>query len=360
MTSTRAGTAANISNDVKEALPTISRSLTDIARINPMFVGQGSGAGDQAQVDFGRGHELSLQHAADRRRDQQRPVRAGGIGGRAGRRHRDAADQPRRDPARCSSSSRRMTCGRAGSRAAASTPSPRAARTTFHGTAFFFGRNQDWVGKGVDRHEDLDLQGQAGRLQRRRADREGQGVLLHDARRPAQAAADGLLGRRHGIERSARTRRSIGSSRTCRTCITTSRGRIRRASSSRTTNSNKFFVRADFNLATGHQLTVRHNYVDGLTRHRHAVDDGVPYAGCVLPVQQHDELDGRPAELDVRHGRQRAARGLHARARSPRRAAVRAESVPAGDRHSCPAARRSSPAARRSRRRTSSTRTSSN
>ena len=47
---TRAGTAANISNDVKEALPTISRSLNDIARINPMFVGQGSGAGDQAQV----------------------------------------------------------------------------------------------------------------------------------------------------------------------------------------------------------------------------------------------------------------------------------------------------------------------
>ena len=47
----------------------------------------------------------------------------------------------------CSWSCRRTTCARAASRAAASTPSPRAARNQFSGTAYFFGRNQDWVGE---------------------------------------------------------------------------------------------------------------------------------------------------------------------------------------------------------------------
>src|SRR5262249_49739556 len=42
----RAGTADNISNQIKENLPTISRSLTDVARISPLFVAQGSGAGE--------------------------------------------------------------------------------------------------------------------------------------------------------------------------------------------------------------------------------------------------------------------------------------------------------------------------
>ena len=32
---------------------------------------------------------------------------------------------------------------------------------------------------------------------------------------------------------------------------------------SKATNSNKYFVRGDFNLAR-HQLTVRHNYIDAL------------------------------------------------------------------------------------------------
>ena len=29
------------------------------------------------------------------------------------------------------------------------------------------------------------------------------------------------------------------------------------------TNNDKYFARGDFNVAKGHQLTVRHNYIDG-------------------------------------------------------------------------------------------------
>src|SRR5215217_6301007 len=48
--SSRPGTADNISNEVKEALPTITRSMADIVRVNPLFNAQGSGAGDGASV----------------------------------------------------------------------------------------------------------------------------------------------------------------------------------------------------------------------------------------------------------------------------------------------------------------------
>ena len=52
----------------------------------------------------------------------------------------------------------------------------------FHGTAFLFGRNQDWVGEGSTGGQDRQLQGQAGRRQHRRADRPEQGVLLRHLR----------------------------------------------------------------------------------------------------------------------------------------------------------------------------------
>ena len=99
---------------------------------------------------LGRGEQPPLQRPADRRRGQQRPVRPGEFGRRA-RRHGRNARQSVSTPSRRSSwLFLPSTCGRAASPAAASMPSPRAAPNAFRGTAFFFGRNQDWVGKGAD------------------------------------------------------------------------------------------------------------------------------------------------------------------------------------------------------------------
>jgi len=47
---TRAGAGGNIPNIVKETLPTIQRSIYDIARANPLFNSSGGGAGDGASV----------------------------------------------------------------------------------------------------------------------------------------------------------------------------------------------------------------------------------------------------------------------------------------------------------------------
>jgi hypothetical protein len=45
----------------------------------------------------------------------------------------------------------------------------KSGTNSLHGTGFYFGRNQDWVGKGFHQQEDLDAQRKAGRRQHRRA-----------------------------------------------------------------------------------------------------------------------------------------------------------------------------------------------
>ena len=260
----RAGTADNISNDVKENLPTITRSITDIARISPLFNAQGSGAGDGAsvlsvagssyrynslQIDGAVNNDLfglASSAGAPGGTAETQPisldaiaeiqlvvspydVRQGGFSGGGDQRHHEE-----RHP------------------------------TTIHGTGFFFGRNQDWVGKGIDRHEDLDLQGQAGRLQRRRADDEEQGVLLRDGGlRPQGCGRPDSRSTPRGQQflQPELFDRYIND---LKTLYGYTPGTIRAASSRRATNSNKYFVRGDFNVAKGHQLTIRHNYIDAL------------------------------------------------------------------------------------------------
>ena len=295
---TRAGTAANISNDVKEALPTISRSLNDIARINPMFVGQGAARG--------RSGARSMSVAGNSYRYNSIQIDGAvnndlfGLAGSAGAPGGAAETQPIsldaiQEMQLVVSPYDVRQGGFSGGGINAVTKSG-IERLPRHGVLL---RPQPELGRqGRHRHEDLDLQGQAGRLQPRRADREEQGVLLRarsttGASSGRRASRSTARGRR--LRPATRAGRSVPA-RPAEPVRLRRRGRTRRASSRGTTNSNKFFARADFNLATGHQLTVRHNYVDGLN------DIGTPSATAyrtpdVLPVRQHDELDGRPAEL---------------------------------------------------------------
>ena len=96
------------------------------------------------------------------------------------------------------------------------------------------------------------------------------------------------------------------------------------------TNSDKVFVRVDFNLKPGQRLTIRNNYINS------SADTGTPSAtSFLLPdnyvaLPHQDELDGRAAELDHRQQLgQRVPRRGDRGAQLPGRAAVRAEPVPA-------------------------------
>ena len=338
---TRAGTADNISER-----------------------GQGIAADDLAQHLRHRAHSARLQ----RRRDERRPTTAsvvvagrnnrynnlqidgavnndvfglsssaGTPGGADRARSRSASTRSRR----FSSSSRRTTCARADSPAAASTRSPRAAPTRSTAPAYYFGRNQDWVGKGADRTRKIvdassDKQGGGslgGPIVKNKA------FFFGNADYGRKDTPVRLLGRR-------RAGRQSGSQR----CVDAVRQRPARRSTAtipadpsgefaRRHDNDKYFFRGDFNVATRHQLTVRHNYIDALNDisgdRRHAA---ICTPDAFYSLRQHDELDGRAVEQHVRHGRQRAALHLHsacatrAAARSTSRRSRRSR-VDARDRH---------------------------
>ena len=67
--SSRAGTADNVSQQVVENLPTISRNLVDIARTSPYFNPMGLNTDPLAVV--GSGPQQPLQQRADRWRGEQ-------------------------------------------------------------------------------------------------------------------------------------------------------------------------------------------------------------------------------------------------------------------------------------------------
>jgi hypothetical protein len=190
-----AGTGANVSNAVKETLPTITRSIADIVRVSPLFSSQGSGAGDGAAVVSVAGtsfryNALQIDGAANN--DLFGLAGSAGAPGGAAETTPISLDAIQEIQLVVSPYDVRQG-GFSGGGINAITKS---GSNSLRGTAFFFGRNQDWVGKGADDRAIAEFK-EAGRLQPRRPDRPEQGVLLRHGRLCPQAAADRVLGELH-------------------------------------------------------------------------------------------------------------------------------------------------------------------
>jgi hypothetical protein len=259
----RAGAAANISNAVKESLPTITRSINDIVRVSPLFSTAGSGAGDGASVVSVAGTIFrynSLQIDGASNNDLFGLAGSAGTPGGVTETQPISLDAIQEIQLVVSPYDVRQG-GFSGGGINAVTKS---GTNTLHGTAFFFGRNEDWVGKGITGTRIAtfkDKQGGAslgGRLVQNRAFFFGTvdygrrlkptGVCITGCANQfnREASVDrflSILSDRYGYTTDENPKREFG----------------------RTTDSDKVFVRTDFNVAAGHQLTVRHNFVDGLT-----------------------------------------------------------------------------------------------
>ena len=255
----RAGTADNISNEVKEALPTISRSLTDIVRISPMFNAQGGSAGDGASVVSVAGNSpryngLQIDGAANND--------LFGLASSAGAPGGTAETQPISLDAiqEIQLVVAPYDVRQGGFTGGGINAITKSGTNTLHGTAFYFSRNEDWVGKGVTDRKISTLK-----------DKQGGGSLGGPiVQNKAFFFGTADYGRK---ERPTGFSVNQGGQQTGNVdAVNQFVAALARygyvvpgdplGEFNKLTNSDKYFFRGDLNVAKGHQLTIRHNYID--------------------------------------------------------------------------------------------------
>ena len=256
----RAGTADNIPNEVKETLPTITRSLTDIVRISPMFNAQGGGSGDQASVVSVAGNSpryngLQIDGAANN--DLFGLASSSGAPGGTAETQPISLDAIQEIQLVVSPYDVRQG-GFTGGGINAVTKS---GTNSLHGTVFFFARNQDWVGKGFTGTEISTLKDKqggfsvGGPIMRNRAFFFGTADYGRKERPTGFSVNQGgtQTGNAELVQQFVNDLQTMYGY----TVPGDPLGEFNKR-----TDSDKYFVRGDVNVAKGHQLTVRHNYID--------------------------------------------------------------------------------------------------
>lgn len=301
--STRAGAGSNISNAVKEVLPTITRSINDIVRLDARFnatPNSGGAGGDGPAVvsvagTTSRYNSLQIDGAANN--DLFGLSGSSGTPGGAMESQPISLDAVQEIQLVVSPYDVRQG-GFSGGGINAITKS---GTNAFHGTAFAFGRDQKWVGKGFDNRAISNFsekQGGAtlgGRLIENKAFFFGSGEYYR-RKRPV------------GVSIGASGTQFTGSTAAVDQYLSILKnkwgydiGADPKADFSRRTNNEKYFGRMDFNLATGHQLTLRHNYVNALT------DIGSPSATFYKTPDNYyqfaDKTNSSVAQLNSSFGR---------------------------------------------------------
>jgi hypothetical protein len=266
----RAGTADNINNAIKENLPTISRSIADIVRISPMFNAQGSGAGDGAAVvsvagNSPRYNNFQIDGAANN--DMFGLAGSAGAPGGAAETQPVSLDAIQEIQLVVSPYDVRQG-GFSGGGINAVTKS---GTNTFHGTGFFYGRNEDWVGKGITNTKISTFKHKQG------GGSLGGPVVKNrlfffgtaDYERKVRPTGFSVNAGGTQFREPALFDRFVAD---LKSLYGYDPGANPGGEFPRATDNDKYFVRGDFNVATGHQLTVRHNYIDALN------DVGTPSA----------------------------------------------------------------------------------
>jgi hypothetical protein len=255
----RAGTSANIPTQVKENLPTISRSLLDVVRINPYFnaltenntVTSASVAGrnsryNSIQIDGAANNDLfglSASGTPGGQTDAQ-PVSFDAI----------AQIQLVVSP---------YDVRQGGFSGGGINAVTKSGSNQYSGTAYYFGRNQDWVGKGITDTALANFKDQQWGATL--------GGKLVENKAFFFAAAD--WGRREtptGFCLAGCPQTFAGPTADVNRVLSILETRYGytvpnvRDQFSRTTNNDKFLGKIDINVNSQHRLTLRHNYVTGL------------------------------------------------------------------------------------------------
>jgi hypothetical protein len=259
--SSRAGTADSVSTQALENLPTISRNLVDMARTSPYFNPTGLNEDPLAVSVAGRNNRYNNVQIDGAVNNDVFGLAASGTPGGQTEAQPISLDAIQELQLVVSPYDVRQG-GFSGGGINAIT---RSGSNQLRGTAYFFGRNQDWVGRTPDTAQaegtkvgpfkDQQFGGSlGGRIVENKAFFFGN-VDWGRRDNPSGVSVSGT-GQQFG--REAEVDRFIS--------ILQNRYGYDAGGKDefvRTINSDKIFARADFNISRQHQLVVRHNYLDG-------------------------------------------------------------------------------------------------
>ena len=265
----RAGTAANVGAQALEALPTISRSINDFARTSPFFNTNTDSAGGSDMVSVaGRNNRYNnMQIDGAVNNDVFGLASTGTPGGQTGTQP-VSLDAIQEIQLVVSPYDVRQG-GFSGGGINAITKS---GTNNLRGSAYIYGRNQKWVGgiPGVvttanpspavthvgpfsDKQYGFSL---GGPIAKNKAFYFGNADWARKTT-PAGFSANGSSGQAWGNQANIEAVAAIAQAK-----YGYNIGSLDEYG--KPNNSNKFFVRGDFNLSPRHQLTVRSNYVDAM------------------------------------------------------------------------------------------------
>jgi hypothetical protein len=255
--SSRAGTADNVSAKAIESLPTISRNITDIARTSPYFNPTGTNDDPFSLSVAGRNNRYNNVQIDGAVNNDLFGLAASGTPGGQTEAQPISLDAIQELQLVVSPYDVRQG-GFSGGGINAIT---RSGTNGLKATGYFFGRNQDWVGESptgtkVGQFKDQQFGGSVGGpLVQNRAFFFGN----IDWGRRDNPSGISVSGSGQQFGRDAEIDRFLN-------ILQTRYGYDPGGKEEfiRTINSDKIFVRTDFNVARGHQLTVRHNYLDGV------------------------------------------------------------------------------------------------
>jgi hypothetical protein len=258
-TATNSGTSANIEQAVIEGLPTIQRSLTDFARANPFFAPSNTNANSGTALSVagrsGRYNNLQIDGAVNN--DLFGIADSALPGGLANTEPISLAAIQELQLVVSPYDVRQGNFSGGGINAIT-----KSGTNNVRGEALYVFRNQGWVGYGVDNRplatfSDKQFGGSIGGPMAENRAFYFANVEWQRRQTPTGWSVDGSSGQAFG--RQAEIERVLG---IAQTRYGYSPGPI--TEFIRLNPNTKIFARGDFNLKSGHQLTVRHNYIDAL------------------------------------------------------------------------------------------------
>jgi hypothetical protein len=258
----RAGTASNLKEEVIENLPTIARSLTDIARTSPYFNEANSNGGDSFLSVAGRNNRYNnIQIDGAVNNDVFGLAASGTPGGQTGVQpiSYDAIGE-----AQFVVSSYDVRQG--GFSGGSVNVVTKSGTNTFNGTGYFYSRSESLVGNIPSTFSTDETK--VGLFNDRQGGASVGGPIVKNK---AFFFGNFDMGRKatpNGFSASGTTGQPWGHTDEVNRIIAIAKGYGYDPGSadefSKRGNNQKVFVRADFNLSSKNQLTVRTNYVDAI------------------------------------------------------------------------------------------------